>query len=82
MHALNIRNIEDPVYNFLKKESKEKGMSINKLILNILDKVSAHKGEDEYHDLDDFFGTWSDEECNAILEVSGELRAIDEELWK
>lgn len=82
MHTLNIRNIEDSTYNAIKKESKKKGTSINKLILDVLSRVFNKKKQTGYHDLDDFFGTWSDEDYNTVMEVSREMRNIDDELWK
>ena len=82
MHVLNIRNINDTIYKSIKEESKKKGTSINKLILGILDRVFHKEKKVEYHDLDDFFGTWSDEDYNTVMEVSGEMRTIDDELWK
>ncbi|MBN2533165.1 MAG: hypothetical protein JXB88_09755 [Spirochaetales bacterium] len=82
MHVLNIRNIEDSTFNSIKKESKKKGISINKLILDVLNKVFNTKIQTEHHDLDDFFGTWSDEDYNIIMETSRGMRNINDELWK
>ena len=82
MHTLNIRNIEDATYNSIKQASKKKGTSINKLILDVLNRVFNRKKRTEYHDLDDFFGTWSEDDYTLIMGVSREMRNIDEELWK
>jgi hypothetical protein len=38
MHTINIRNIDDSIYEKIKNESNIKGLSINKLMLQILDK--------------------------------------------
>jgi predicted CopG family antitoxin len=82
MHTINIRNIDDSIYEKIKYESKIKGLSVNKLLLQILDKFFRKKKEIELHDLDDFFGTWTDEEYRLIKEGSEQTRKIDEEIWK
>jgi len=83
MYTINIRNIDDSIYEKLKHESKISGLSINKLLLQILDKFfRKNKKEVELHDLDDFFGTWTEEEYRLINEGSEQARQIDEELWR
>ena len=81
MHILNIRGINDTLYNKIKKESKSKGLSINKFVVNILSGFFNKKKNVEYHDLDDFFGTWTEEEYNQIIQAAKESRTIDEEVW-
>ena len=81
MHILNIRGIDDTLYNKIKKESKSKGLSINKFLVNILYGFFNKKKSVEYHDLDDFFGTWTEEEYNQITLAAKESRTIDEEVW-
>jgi hypothetical protein len=41
-----------------------------------------NKKEVELHHLDDFFGTWTEEEYRMIKERCEQARKIDEELWK
>jgi predicted CopG family antitoxin len=82
MHTINIRNIDDSIYEKIKHESKLKGLSVNKLLLQILDKFFRKKKETELHDLDVFFGTWTEEEYRLINEGSEQARKIDEEMWK
>lgn len=83
MHTINIRNVDDSIYEKIKHESKIKGLSVNKLLLQILD-IFFHKNKKkvELHDLDDFFGTWSEEEYRLIKEGSEQARKIDEEIWE
>jgi predicted CopG family antitoxin len=82
MHTINIRNIDDSIYEKIKHESKLKGLSVNKLLLQILDKFFRKKKETELHDLDDLFGTWTEEEYRLINEGSEQARKIDEEMWQ
>jgi hypothetical protein len=41
-----------------------------------------NKKEVELHDLDDFFGTWTEEEFRLIKEGCEQARNIDEKIWK
>ncbi len=83
MHTINIRNINDSIYEKLKQEAKKNELSINKFLLQMLDKFfDKEKNEVEYHDLDDFFGTWTEEEYKLVKEGAAQARNIDEELWK
>lgn len=82
MHTVNIRNINDSIYEKLKHEAKKSGLSINKFLLQILGKFFDKENEVEYHDLDDFFGTWTEEEYHLVKEGAAQARKIDEELWK
>jgi hypothetical protein len=83
MHSINIRNIDDSIYEKIKHESIIKGLSVNKLLLQILDKFfQKNKKEVELYDLDVFFGTWTEEEYRLIKEGCEQARKIDEEIWK
>ena len=67
MPAINIRNIRDAVYHKIKQESKKSGLSMNKVINHALEDTFLKSGkESKYHDLDDFFGSWSEEEYKSI----------------
>ncbi len=75
MHTINIRNINGSIYEKLKQESKKKGLSINKFLLHILDDFfKKNKDEVEHRDMDDFFGTWTEEEYRLISEGASEAR--------
>jgi hypothetical protein len=82
MKTLNIRNIDDVIYAKIKEESKKAGMSINKYLVFLLEETLGKKREILNHDLDDFFGTWSDEEYNLVIAAVEDSRTIDEDMWK
>lgn len=82
MHTINIRKIEDKVFDSIKEESSRKGLSINKFLLKVIDDFFNRNKAVKYHDLDDFFGTWSETEHNQIKQSSREARKIDKELWQ
>lgn len=83
MKSITIRNIEDLVYEKIKKKSQIEKTSINKLIVRTLTSEFTNKNTSikEFHDLDDLFGTWTEEEYNNIMTNVEEQRKIDNELW-
>jgi hypothetical protein len=85
MKALTIRGVEPEVSEKLKIIAAKQGKSVNQLMLELIKKNLGLEKEKqysrEYHDLDDLFGTWSDEEYENIQgKINGE-RQIDQELW-
>ena len=82
MHTFNIRGIDDSLYNKIKTESRNKGLSINKFLVNTLSGLLEEKNRLEFHDMDDLFGTWTEEEYREVEESISESRTIDDELWK
>lgn len=82
MKAYTVRQINDNTYASLKEQSIKAGLSLNKFILNCLEKITGHSTTKEYHDLDEFIGTLSQKDANAIDETVKQVRKIDRDLWK
>ena len=70
------------LYDKIKAASKNRGLSINKFLIATL--TELHKGKEklEYHDMDDLFETWSEEEFEHVEEAEAESRVINDEIWK
>lgn len=66
--------------------AEKQGKSINQLIPDFikenigLEKEKKHTRE--YHDLDDLFGTWTEEEFKQIQDLIDESHQIDPERWQ
>ena len=84
MKTISIRNLDDRIYKIIKSAAKERGTSINKLIISGLEKIfRPERGKiPEYHDLDDLFGAWTEVEFSEFSEVLSAQRRVDGELWK
>ena len=82
MKALIIRGLDDQLYKTLKAQSQRMGLSINKFILRCLEGTLSPKRDRKFHDLDDFFGVWSEKEHKAFNETLSAHDTIDEEAWK
>lgn len=79
----NLRGIPTEVMISLKKESKRLHVSVNTLILKIVEKGLGFSYEKTiYHDLDYLAGSWSSSEEKAFKEHTKSFEKIDKELWK
>ena len=82
MKALIIRGLDDQLYKTIKEQSTKFGLSINKFVLRCLESTLGSKRACEFHDLDQFFGVWSEKEYERFNETLSAHEAIDEEAWK
>ena len=86
MRSLSIRGVDEQLAELLKQEARSTNRSVNQVILETLrkhaglEKVKRFTGQ--YHDLDQLFGAWSQEEFEAIQGRIDSERHIDGELWK
>ncbi len=85
MKSLSIRGVDDRLAALLKQEAAASHKSVNQFVLELLmERVGLLKKKrftEEYHDLDQLFGSWSNEEFSSIQGKIDEERRIDEELW-
>jgi plasmid stability protein len=86
MKAFTIRGVEPEVAEKLKMTAAEQGKSVNQMVLDFIKKnlglEKAKKYSQEYTDLDDLFGRWTDDEFTMIHNQINQSRQIDQELWK
>lgn len=84
MSSFNLRNISPNVMSLLKKEAKKLKISVNSLILLIVERGLgiAHPNKKMiFHDLDYLAGTWNDEDKKEFDENVKSFETIDKELW-
>ena len=87
MKQLTIRGIPDEVERRIRKEARQKGVSLNKAALAMLEKASGinRQGKSKrpsHHDLDHLCGIWNKTEAREIEKHVSLHREIDEALWK
>ena len=87
MKQLTIRGIPDEVERTIRKEARQKGVSLNKAALAVLEKASGvnRRGKSKrpsHHDLDHLFGILNKTEAEVIEKHISLHREIDEALWK
>ena len=86
MKNLTIRGVDEKLERELKERAKREHMSMNKLVIRILQRNLVKDEESEmlktYDDLDHLAGTWSDAEAREFEEYISPFEQIDEEMWK
>ena len=81
----NLRGLSPEIMSLLKNQAKELKISINHLILKLVEQGMGMGGKPKrvvHHDLDFLFGTWSAKECKEFEERTKIFEKIDEEMWK
>jgi hypothetical protein len=88
MRQITLRGIPDDIETIAQKESKDKGMSLNKAFLSLLRKgaeqqegASRVKKSRTRSEFSQFLGLWSEDEAAAFDESLREQREIDAGLW-
>lgn len=80
----NLRNLSPQTMLLLKKEATKQSISVNTLILKIIDRglgVVCPSKKVTFHDLDYLAGTWSDKEKKQFERNIKPFEDIDKELW-
>ncbi len=81
----NLRGINPKVMIALKKEAKKQNISINILILSLIEKGVGYVYEVKrptYHDLDSLAGTWSAEDEKKFRKNIEYFEKIDKDIWE
>ncbi len=84
MTQLTVRDVDEHLGNALKREAEARGLSVNKLVLQLLREsvgLSPQSRPAVYTDLDYLAGTWSDEEAADFERQLSQQRTLDSELW-
>lgn len=80
-----IRDMEEDLFNEIKKRAKADSLSINKFILAALRTgtglVSSERKRSQFTDLDELAGRWDEKEYRLMSKEIDRQRRIDKELW-
>lgn len=84
MKAITLRNIPPEIQKAIRAKAKQKRISMNRAVLELLQERVGTRGTKRkvYTDLDHLWGTWSDAEADAFDKVLEEQRRIDPEDWR
>lgn len=80
----NLRNVAPDVMSLLKKEANKQKISVNSLILHILEQglgMTHRAKRPVFHDLDHLAGTWNAKDKEIFDDQIKSFENIDEELW-
>lgn len=86
MRNISVRGIEDASLRRLKQTAKRRGVSLNRLIADMLN-AEGGNGPTQgpltaFDDLDKLAGTWSKQEAREFERAVVSFGQIDEELWR
>ena len=76
---LTVRNVPVEVGKRLDRLSRERGESLNTVVVNIL---TASVGVDARRSRLERFATWTEEDAAAFDEATASQRVIDADLWR
>lgn len=86
MNNITIRGIDEKLKRALKERAQHEQMSMNNLVIRILQKNLFENEESKvlktYDDLDHLAGTWSETEAREFEEYVAPFEQIDKEMWK
>ena len=87
MKQLTIRGIPDELERAIRKEASQKGVSLNKAALAVLEQAGgvSRRGKRKahlYHDLDHLCGVWNKKQADEMERHVALHREIEEALWK
>ncbi|MCP4416967.1 MAG: antitoxin [Chloroflexi bacterium] len=86
MKQLTIRGVDEKLHRTIRSKANQQGMSINRYLLHLIkEAVGLANGgllrKQEFDDLDDLAGTWTEEDFEEFEAILKEQRQIDEEIW-
>lgn len=82
--SFHLRNVSPKLMSFLKKEAAKQKISVNSLILHIIEHgigIARPTKKNVYHDLDHLAGTWSIEDSKTFDAHIKPFENIDQDLW-
>ncbi|MBI2933875.1 MAG: hypothetical protein HYY16_19700 [Planctomycetes bacterium] len=86
LKPITLRNLPPELARTLLQRAREKGWSLNKTVIAMLEEAAGiaagRKGPVLHHDLDALAGSWSAREAAAFDRALAEQRVIDPDLWK
>ncbi|HUT26339.1 MAG TPA: antitoxin, partial [Sumerlaeia bacterium] len=68
MKTISIRGVDARTLEAIKQAARARAMSMNRFVLGILQRTVGTQGPQptECHDLDEFFGTWGEDEYEKV----------------
>lgn len=84
MSTITLRTPDDSLAETLRQASKQRGQSVNKLIIAALEErfASGGAGRRRFDDLDDLAGTWTEADLDEFNKATAGLGQVDPEDWR
>lgn len=83
MCTLTIRGCDDEIMDAIRRESRDRSESINKLVLEAIEaRYGTGKKPRRHSELDALAGTWTEDDACAFNDALAGSRTVDSEEWK
>jgi hypothetical protein len=85
VNAITVRNLPPAVAQAVRVKAKRERISLSQAVIRLLQTATAPAPPERptvHHDLDRFFGTWTQEEADEFDEALREQRRIEPEMWE
>lgn len=86
MKQYTVRGISPEVERKIAEEARNRGVSINRALVSLLERVAGAAGSggkrEPYSDLDELLGVWTASQQKQFQKSLKDQREIDEELWR
>ena len=84
MSQISIRGIDPKIEEEIRKQAREKGKSLNRVILDMLQSNTEKKKKPKSgcNSLKQLAGGWNDEDAEQFMESMNVFEQIDEKMWK
>lgn len=81
MADILVRDVDPVVAENIKLAAKQRGISVSRLVAEVLSEQFAGDKLPRYHDLDSLAGTWSAQDLREFEAAIEPLTKVDRELW-
>jgi hypothetical protein len=85
MKAITLRNIPPAVERAIRSKARQKRISVNKAVIELLQErvgLLERRQKTIHDDLDALAGSWTAAEAKAFDKALGLSRRVDEDLWR
>ena len=81
--SITIQGIDEAMAHWLAAEAQKKGVNENEIVLELIHRqINAEKNLPTFHELDDLFGTWSQQDADEFIKATQDFGRIDKGLWR
>lgn len=82
MNQISIRGVDDKTARQLRRQAKQKGVSLNRHVLDLLGGGATGARRVAHDDLAHLAGGWKPADAKAFASATRYFEAIDPALWK
>jgi regulator of PEP synthase PpsR (kinase-PPPase family) len=84
MKAVTLRNIRPELARVIRRRATQKGISINKAVISLLEEslgLQQKRSVRTHHDLDELAGAWTKKDAAVFDKSLAHQRRIESEIW-